>query len=1024
MNLSELCIRRPIATVLLCIAAIVAGLVAYRKLPIAALPSFNSPTINVSANLPGANPETMAAAVATPLEKQFSTIAGIETISSTNTLGNTSITLEFSADRDIDAAAVDVQAALLRAQRALPAEMTSLPSYRKVNPADSPILLLGLSSPSLSLAAINEFADSVISPSLSTINGVAQVQNFGQKRYAVRVQVDPDRLAARNLSFDELAAGLKTANSNSPLGVIEGPRQVLTLQSNRQLLNAAEFAELIVAVRNGQPVQLRDVATVSDSVESVKTASWVNGERAIVLAVMRQPNANTVAVVDAIKAALPRFRSQLPGSVKLEVMNDRSQSIRESLHDVNLTLGLTVVLVVLVIFLFLRRAMATLIPALSLPVSLIGTFSLMYWLGYSLDNISLLGLTLAVGLVVDDAIVVLENIVRHIEEGMPPFEAAIKGSKEMGFTIISISVSLVAVFIPIFFMPGVIGLLLHEFAVVVSLAVLVSALVSLTLIPMFASRFLHHDDPSREPGWSRLAERGFQKVLDAYRHSLDLALRHRRWVLAAALATFAGSVWLFVAIPKGFFPNEDIGQLIVNVEAAQDVSYERMLVLRQQVGRIIEADPAVATVTASVGQGGSNNARFFVSLKPRSQRPHIDKVVEGMRRKTGSVAGVSVFYSPTQNLRIGGRQAKSRYQYTLQSVHAEELNQWAEKMRETLRGDPMFRDVTSDAQLRGLQAMVEIDRDRANRLGVALQDIRSALYSAFGDRQVATIYTATDDYQVIMETSPQFRADEAAIGRLQIRSRNGNLVPLSSMATVKRMAAATAVNHQGQLQAVTLSFNTAPGVPLGDAARRIDELKNRLGLPPTVLGGFAGDAAAFQQTQGNQVWLIVAAVLVIYVLLGVLYESFIHPITILAGIPSAAIGALGALWLLDLELTVIALIGLLMLIGIVKKNAIMMIDFALVAQRDHAAEPAAAIREACLLRFRPILMTTLAALMGALPLAFGWGAGAELRQPLGVAVVGGLIFSQLITLYITPVLYLYFERLSASRATAGALQTA
>jgi HAE1 family hydrophobic/amphiphilic exporter-1 len=1013
MSLSELCIRRPVMVVLLSISLILVGVLAYMHIPVAALPSYNTPVINVNANLSGASPEIMASSVALPLEKQFSTIAGINLITSTSTQGNTSLTLEFDNSIDVNQAAVDVQAALLAAQRQLPQEMTDLPSYRKVNPADAPVLFMTMTSPSMNLSELNDYAENLVSPAISTLPGVAQVQVNGGKKFAVRVRARTDLMNARNLTMDELAASLRTANSNAALGVLDGPQQTLTIQGPPQMMKAADFAELIVAVRDGQPVRLKDVATVEDSYQSTKAYGAYNGERAIVLLVQRQPNANTVEVVDHVRKLLPRFQGQLPASIKINLVNDRSISIREAIHDVNFTLALTVGLVVLVIFLFLHRASATFIPAITMPISLLGALSLLYALGYSLDNISLLGITLAVGLVVDDAIVVLENIVRHIEMGKKPLRAALEGSAEMGFTIISISVSLVAVFIPIFFMPGVIGLLFHEFAVIVGLAILVSAAVSLTLVPMLSSRLLpaHGHDHTEEKSFiGRHFERAFTKVRNGYEKTLDLALRFRFVVLMIAFGTFALTVVLYTTIPKGFFPEEDIGQLRVSTEAAEDISSSAMQALHARVAAVIQADPAVQDTTAF--SGGGNNGRMFVVLKPRDRRDKMPQVIERLRRATRKIAGINVYMSPVQNLQLGGRQSKSRYQYTLQSVSGGDIGQWANDYMERMRNNPMFRDVTSDTQEKGLQATLDIDRDKANLLGVQLGDVRTALYAAFGERQVSTIYSTAASYYVILETANEDRQFEDALSRLSVRSKTGQLVQLSSLAIVKRTVGPIAVNHQGQLQAITLSFNLAPDAPLGDATAAIEQMGRDMKLPASIITKYGGDAAVFQDSQSSQLILIVAAVGVIYVLLGVLYESFIHPITILAGLPSAAVGALLTLRLFNMDLTMIAMIGILMLIGIVKKNAIMMIDFALDAQRNQGLSPEKAIREACVLRFRPIMMTTLAALMGALPIALGLGAGAELRQPLGLAVCGGLIFSQVITLYITPVIYLYLDKYS------------
>ena len=1020
MNLSELCIRRPVMTTLLSLAVVAAGAMAYLNIPVAALPSFNTPVIQVSANLPGASPENMASSVALPLEKEFSTIDGITVISSTNTLGTTNITLEFNNDRDIDKAAVDVQAALLRAQKRLPIEMTIPPSYRKVNPADAPVLIMTMTSPSMDLSQINDYAENLISPTLSTIDGVAQVLVYGQKRYAVRVLANPNQLASKNLTLNDLAAAINSANSNTPVGVLDGPRQLLTIYANEQMVKASEYANLVIAQRNGLPVRLKDVADVTESYESVKTAASFNGERSIALAVLRQPTANSVNVVNAVRAMVPKFEKQMPASIKLNLLIDRSISIRESIHDVNLTLLLTIGLVVLVIFLFLKHAAATIIPALSLPVSLIGAFFLMYWLGYSLDNISLLGVTIAVGLVVDDAIVVLENIMRHIEEGMHPLKASLKGSREVSFTIISISISLVAVFIPIFFMPGPIGLLFREFAVVVALSILVSAMISLTLVPMLCSKFLpEHGKEAIESNITIKFDKYFHALLTSYEKALDWALNNQKRVLQGALATFIITIALFVWSPKGFFPEEDIGQLFITTEAADDISFNAMLELQNQAVDIVQKNPnidGVVTLLGGAANSGTNSGRMFVNLKPRNERASMKKVLESLRSDLKNIPGLAIYLRPIQNLQLGGKVTKSRYQYILQSVGFEGVNDWANKVVEKMRADnDLFRDITTDSQLKGLQAQIEIDRDKAASAGVTISEIRNALYSAYGERQVSTIYTSVNTYQVILQVGDEYKQYETDLSTIYVRGRTSDrLVPLSSVAKFKRSIGPTAVNHQGQVPAVTISFNLAPDVALGDATKKLEQYVKEVQLPPSIITSYGGDAAVFQSGQSSQVILLLTAVLVIYVLLGVLYESYIHPLTILAGLPSAAIGALIFLRIFDLELTIIATIGILLLIGIVKKNAILMIDFALEAQRSEGLSPREAIRTACLLRFRPITMTTLAALMGALPIAIGLGAGAELRQPLGIAVVGGLLVSQVITLLITPVIYLYLDKYSGT----------
>jgi HAE1 family hydrophobic/amphiphilic exporter-1 len=844
---------------------------------------------------------------------------------------------------------------------------------------------------------------------------------YGQKRYAVRIQVNPTVLAAKNLTIDDVAKAINNANSNTPVGVLDGPRQLLTIYANEQLVKASEYANLVIAQRNGLPVRLKDVALVEESYESVKTVAAYNGERSIALAILRQPTANSVEVVNAVRKMVPKFEAQMPASIKINLLIDRSKSIREAIHDVNLTLLLTIGLVVMVIFLFLKRAAATIIPALSLPISLIGAFSIMYWMGYSLDNISLLGITIAVGLVVDDAIVVLENIMRHIENGMHPLKASLLGSREVSFTIISISISLVAVFIPIFFLPGPLGLLFREFAVVVSLSILVSAVVSLTLVPMLCSRFLpkHGQEVAKESPITIKFEHYFNLVLNVYEKALDWSLTHQKKVLQGALATFVITIALFVWSPKGFFPEEDTGQIFVTTEAADDISFAAMVDLQNKAAEIVRNNENIEALVSIIGGGassGTNTGRMFVNLKSRDERAPMKKVLESLRKDLRDIPGLAVYLRPIQNLQLGGKVTKSRYQYILQSVGFEGINEWSTKVTEKMRADPgIFRDITTDSQLKGLQAQIDIDREKAASAGVTVADIRNALYSAYGERQVSTIYTSVNTYQVILQAANEYKQYETDLNGIYVRGRTSDkLVPLSSIASFRRTIGPTAVNHQGQVPAVTISFNLAPDVALGDATKKLEQYVKELQLPPSIITSYGGDAAVFQSGQSSQIILLLAAVLVIYVLLGVLYESYIHPVTILAGLPSAAIGALIFLRIFDLELTIIATIGILLLIGLVKKNAILMIDFALDAQRHQNMSPREAIRSACLLRFRPITMTTLTAVAGALPIALGLGAGAELRQPLGIAVVGGLIVSQFVTLIITPVIYLYLDKYSGT----------
>jgi HAE1 family hydrophobic/amphiphilic exporter-1 len=1019
MNISEYCIRHPVATILLSVALVVGGVFAYGYLPVAALPRTDFPVINVSAQLPGASPDTMATSVATPLIKQFATIDGIDTISSTSALGTTSIAIQFNLNKDIDVAAADVQAAITRTQRQLPDDMTTPPSYRKVNPADAPVLLLALTSDLAPMSELDAFAQQVISPSLSTIEGVAQVLVFGSQKYAVRIQIDPGALATRGIGVDELQAAVTAANANTPVGTLQNRNQSLTIQANTQLDNAAQFADIIIATRNGKPVRLGDVARVIDSVENDQTESHYNGKRSIVLAVQRQPAANTVDVVDKVKAMLPAFQAQLPPSASIHVLNDRSNSIREAVRDVQYTLGLTIALVILVIFVFLRRLTATFIPSVAVPISIIATLAAMYAFSFSIDNISLLGLTLAVGLVVDDAIVMLENIVRHMEEeGLSAFDAALRGSREIGFTIVSITMSLVAVFIPVLLMGGVVGRVFNEFAVVVTASLVASAFVSLTLTPMLCSRVLRVPKHGAPPSlFDRILEAPFAAMLKGYDTVLRLCLKAQPVVFVIFLVTVAATVYLFMTIPKGFFPQEDIGQLQVSTEARQDISFDGMKALQAKVEQVFHDSPYVTDVASIVGATGGGGAqglnagRMFVELKPKDQRPAMNVVLRDLRRQLTTIPGINTYMVPVQNLRIGGRSSKSQYQFVMQGLNQQELYSWSQKMADAMSRDPTFTDVTTDLQNSALQATLVIDRDKARSLGISADQLRSTLYSGFGTRQISTIYTTSDSYEVIVEFDPRIPWNAQRLDQIYVHSENGGLIPLSTIAHVERTAGPLTVNQLGQLPAVTLSFNLPAGVALGQATDRIETLKAEIGVPITISSSYSGTARTFQQSLGNQNLLLLAAVITIYIVLGILYESFVHPLTILTGLPAAVVGALGSLKLLGLDLSVIALIGVLMLIGIVKKNAIMMIDVALALQRD--GMPAReAIYKACLMRFRPIMMTTFAALMGTLPIALGAGASSELRQPLGVAVVGGLIVSQVLTLFITPVLFLYMDRLS------------